>query len=109
MADLTTLRRSPLDHLRDRFRTEQPAGGRDVALRGALAEDPGSVVDVPAHRTTLELSGPAARQALQEGCPVDLHPRSSQPGRGVATTPASIPVARGLLDATTESARAQVP
>ncbi|MFD3564793.1 sarcosine oxidase subunit gamma [Streptomyces sp. NPDC058686] len=55
-------------------------------LREALAADPGSVVDVSANRTTLELSGPVARQVLEKGCPLDLHPRVFGPGRAVSTT-----------------------
>lgn len=55
-------------------------------LREALAGDPGSVVDLSANRTTLELSGPAARQVLEKGCPLDLHPRAFGPGRAVSTT-----------------------
>jgi sarcosine oxidase subunit gamma len=64
------------------------ADGPAVAaeLREALAGDPGSVVDVSANRTTLELSGPAARQVLEKGCPLDLHPRAFGPGRAVSTT-----------------------
>ncbi|MFI6274705.1 sarcosine oxidase subunit gamma [Streptomyces sp. NPDC050988] len=64
------------------------AEGASVAaeLRGALAEAPGSVVDVSANRTTLELSGPAARQVLEKGCPLDLHPRAFGPGHAVSTT-----------------------
>jgi sarcosine oxidase, subunit gamma len=199
MADLSTLRRSPLDHLHDRFRAERIPGERGVALRelpflamvgvrvdpdsaagarlgrrlgtdlprscgpvasagahsvlwlgpdewlvvsdtepdvlvadlhDALAGDAGSVVDVSANRTTLELSGPAARLTLEKGCPVDLHPTSFGPGRAVATTLASVPlllwqtgpttyrvlprasfadyVARWLLDAATEFAGPRV-
>ncbi|MFF4961674.1 sarcosine oxidase subunit gamma [Streptomyces sp. NPDC001222] len=64
------------------------ADGATVAaeLREALGAAPGSVVDVSAHRTTLELSGPAARQVLEKGCPLDLHPRAFGPGREVSTT-----------------------
>jgi sarcosine oxidase subunit gamma len=200
MADLTTLRRSPLDHLHGRFRAERITGERHVELRelpfltmlsirvdpasaafrrlgrllgaelpqacghvasaaghsmlwlgpdewlvvsgtepdvlvaelrGALAGEHGSVVDVSANRTTLELSGPGARPALEKGCPVDLHPRSFRPGTALATTLGPVPVllwqtaattyrvlprasfadyvARWLLDATSEFAGAQVP
>jgi sarcosine oxidase, subunit gamma len=106
-------------------------GALAAGLRDALAGDPGSVVDVSANRTTLELSGPAARQTLQKGCPVDLHPRSCRPGTAVTTTVGRVPVllwqtgdttyrvlprssfadhvARWLLDATTEFAGALVP
>ncbi|MHC3467448.1 sarcosine oxidase subunit gamma [Streptomyces sp. 7R007] len=55
-------------------------------LREALGGDPGSAVDVSAHRTTLELAGPAARQVLEKGCPLDLHPRAFAAGQAVSTT-----------------------
>ena len=54
-------------------------------LRAALEDEPGSVVDVSANRTTLELSGPAARQVLERGCALDLHPRAFAPGRCAQT------------------------
>jgi sarcosine oxidase subunit gamma len=70
-------------------------------LRDALAGNPGSVVDVSANRTTLELSGPAARETLEKGCPVDLHPRSFRPGTAVATTLGLVPVLLWQTDETT--------
>lgn len=39
-----------------------------------------STVDVSAHRTTLELSGPRARDVLEKGCTIDLHPRAFRAG-----------------------------
>jgi sarcosine oxidase subunit gamma len=47
----------------------------EASLREALGTDWGSVVDVSANRTVIELSGPAARMVLAKGCPLDLHPR----------------------------------
>jgi sarcosine oxidase subunit gamma len=67
-------------------------------LKEALAGDPGSVVDVSANRTTLELSGPAARQVLEKGCPLDLHPRAFGPGRAVSTTVGPVPVLLWQVD-----------
>ncbi|TMU96637.1 sarcosine oxidase subunit gamma family protein [Streptomyces sp. DASNCL29] len=67
-------------------------------LRQALAGDPGSVVDVSANRTTLELSGSAARQVLEKGCRLDLHPRAFGPGRAVSTTVGPVPVLLWQLD-----------
>ena len=62
------------------------AGARlEEALRSALGDAVGAVVDVSANRTTLELWGPRARPALESGCPIDLHPRSFGPGRVVQT------------------------
>ncbi|MFG2132787.1 sarcosine oxidase subunit gamma [Streptomyces sp. NPDC048751] len=67
-------------------------------LREALGGDPGSVVDVSANRTTLELSGPAARQVLEKGCPLDLHPRSFAPGEAVSTTVGPVAVLLWQVD-----------
>lgn len=69
-------------------------------LREALGSDPGSVVDVSANRTTLELSGPAARQVLEKGCPLDLHPRAFGPGQAVSTTVGPVPVLLWQTDGT---------
>ncbi|MGX1478997.1 UNVERIFIED_CONTAM: heterotetrameric sarcosine oxidase gamma subunit [Streptomyces canus] len=67
-------------------------------VRQALDGAPGSVVDVSANRTTLELSGPAAREVLEKGCPLDLHPRAFGPGRAVSTTVGPIAVLLWQLD-----------
>ncbi|MFI0786249.1 sarcosine oxidase subunit gamma [Streptomyces lydicus] len=69
-------------------------------LREALGGDPGSVVDVSANRTTLELSGPSARQVLEKGCPLDLHARSFTPGRAVSTTVGPVAVLLWQVDDT---------
>ncbi|SEM59990.1 sarcosine oxidase subunit gamma [Streptacidiphilus jiangxiensis] len=61
-------------------------------LRQALGDDTGSVVDVSANRTTLELSGPSARAVLEQGCSVDLHPRAFGAGRCVQTTVSKVQV-----------------
>ncbi len=61
-------------------------------LDAALAGGPGSAIDVSANRTTVELSGPRARQVLEKGCTLDLHPRSFGPGRAVATTLGPVPL-----------------
>jgi heterotetrameric sarcosine oxidase gamma subunit len=55
-------------------------------------------VDVSANRTTLELSGPAARQVLEKGCPLDLHPRAFGPGRAVSTTVGPVAVLLWQVD-----------
>jgi sarcosine oxidase subunit gamma len=44
-----------------------------------------SLVEVSANRTTLELRGPHARELLEFGCPIDLHPRVFGPGRCAQT------------------------
>ena len=71
------------------------------ALVGALDADPGAVVDVSANRTTLELSGPSARAALEKGCPADLHARVFGPGRAVSTTLGPVPLVLWQVDPTT--------
>ncbi|MET8976946.1 sarcosine oxidase subunit gamma family protein [Streptomyces sp. NPDC004539] len=67
-------------------------------LKEALGADPGSVVDVSANRTTVQLSGPSARAVLEKGCPLDLHPRAFTPGRAVSTTVGPVPVVLWQVD-----------
>jgi len=65
-----------------------PAGAEaalEARCRAALGSDVGSVVDVSANRTTLELWGPSARAVLESGCALDLHPRAFGPGRCAQT------------------------
>lgn len=60
---------------------EGQADDIDRRLRDAIADDPWfSVVDVSHNYAGFELSGPAVRDVLAKGCPLDLHPRSF--GRG---------------------------
>jgi sarcosine oxidase subunit gamma len=54
-------------------------------LEEALRDGLGSVVDLSANRTAIELRGPAARDVLAKGCALDLHPRSFAPGRCAQT------------------------
>ncbi|WP_033823507.1 sarcosine oxidase subunit gamma [Kitasatospora sp. MBT63] len=68
-------------------------------LRAALADEPGSVVDVGANRTTLELAGPAARHVLEKGCALDLHPRVFGPGRCAQTLLGKVNVILHQVDA----------
>lgn len=56
------------------------AGPLAAALQSAGVGEPVSVVDVSAQRTTLRLAGPHARDVLQHGCSLDLHPRAFRPG-----------------------------
>jgi sarcosine oxidase subunit gamma len=62
------------------------------ALREALGDGPGSVIDLSANRTTFELSGPMARAVLEKGCPLDLHPREFEVGTAYLTLIGSVPV-----------------
>ena len=57
----------------------------ELELAEALAGGLGSVVDLSANRTALELRGPAARDVLAQGCALDLHPRAFGPGRCAQT------------------------
>jgi sarcosine oxidase subunit gamma len=61
-----------------------PEGKQDAlqdALRVALAGAFGSIVDVSANRTVLELRGIKARALLAHGLPIDLDERTFGPGR----------------------------
>jgi sarcosine oxidase subunit gamma len=69
----------------------QPASATS-ALVEALEGDPGSAVDLSANRTTFELAGPMAREVLEKGCPLDLHPRAFEAGTAYVTLIGSVPV-----------------
>ena len=59
-----------------------PEGKQDAiqeALRVGLAGAFGSIVDVSANRTTLEIRGSKAHEALAHGVPIDLDARSFGP------------------------------
>jgi sarcosine oxidase subunit gamma len=55
------------------------------ALRQAIGDGRGAVVDVSANRTTLSVSGPRARDLLAFGCSIDLDERRFKPGMCVQT------------------------
>jgi sarcosine oxidase subunit gamma len=57
----------------------------ETALRAAIGDGRGAVVDVSANRTTLSVSGPRARELLAFGCSIDLDERTFKPGHGVQT------------------------
>ena len=62
--------------------SEQPLVERLTrAVSGSFA----SVVDVSANRTAIEVAGPRAREVLEKGCSLDLHPRAFGPGRCAQT------------------------
>lgn len=65
-----------------------PGSGRDLEsrIREAAGDEPVSVTDVSAQRTTLLVAGPRARDLLAHGCSLDLHPRTFGPGRCAQTT-----------------------
>ncbi|MFG2029100.1 sarcosine oxidase subunit gamma [Streptomyces sp. NPDC048825] len=65
-----------------------PGSERDLEsrIREAAGDEPVSVTDVSAQRTTLLVAGPRARDLLAHGCSLDLHPRAFGPGRCAQTT-----------------------
>ncbi|MGW0706108.1 sarcosine oxidase subunit gamma [Streptomyces sp. NPDC002643] len=65
-----------------------PDGARELEwrVREAAGDEPVSVTDVSAQRTTLLVAGPRARDVLAHGCSLDLHPRAFGPGRCAQTT-----------------------
>ncbi|WP_427136306.1 sarcosine oxidase subunit gamma [Pseudarthrobacter sp. S9] len=101
------------------------------ALRAALSDGEGQVVDLSANRTTFELSGPRARAVLEKGCSLDLHARVFSSGTALSTEIGNIPailwktgeevyrifprasfaefLGRWLLDAMREYASPEVP
>jgi sarcosine oxidase subunit gamma len=67
---------------------EAGASPFEVALRAAVAADQtgaGTVTDVSAQRTVLNLSGPAAAEVLAHGTAIDLHPQVAPAGTCVQT------------------------
>jgi sarcosine oxidase subunit gamma len=58
------------------------AGPNTVArLREALGDHVAAVVDVSGAQAALGVTGPQAREVLERAVPLDLHPRSFQPGQ----------------------------
>jgi sarcosine oxidase subunit gamma len=64
-------------------------GGQEIALFEALfqaaAGHHAALSDVSDARTVLTLSGPRAREVLEKGCSLDLHPRAFQTGHCAQT------------------------
>lgn len=71
---------------------ESLGGDLIQALREALADGAGQVVDLSANRTTFELTGPRARAVMEKGCSLDLHPRVLSAGTALSTEIGNIPV-----------------
>jgi sarcosine oxidase, subunit gamma len=110
---------------------ESLGGDLIQALRSALGDGEGQVVDLSANRTTFELTGPRARALLEKGCSLDLHPRVLKTGTALSTEIGNIPavlwktgdesyrifprasfayfLGRWLLDAMREYASPEVP
>lgn len=60
---------------------EEGSGLTERGLRAELGEAALAVTDVSGQRTVLELRGPGARDVLEQGCSLDLHPRHFGPGQ----------------------------
>ncbi|MFG2790127.1 sarcosine oxidase subunit gamma [Streptomyces sp. NPDC048419] len=82
--ELTTLWLGP-----DEWLVVGPPGSQadlEARVREAAGDEPVSVTDVSAQRTTLLVAGPRARDLLAHGCSLDLHPRAFGAGRCAQTT-----------------------
>jgi sarcosine oxidase subunit gamma len=71
---------------------ESLGGDLIQALREALGDGEGQVVDLSANRTTFELTGPRSRAVLEKGCSLDLHQRGFKAGTALSTEIGNIPV-----------------
>lgn len=58
----------------------------------ALEGLPGQVLDLSANRAVLELQGICAREVLEKGCHIDLHPREFPVSSAVSTLLGPVPV-----------------
>jgi sarcosine oxidase subunit gamma len=79
----------------DEWLVVAPEGQQETlekALRQAIGTEPGTVVDLSAHRTTIELTGERAREVLAKGCSLDLHPTVFTPGSCAQVLLAQAPV-----------------
>jgi sarcosine oxidase, subunit gamma len=74
--------------------TAPAAGAPDLLgrLSGALAGRHATVTDLSAARAAIEISGKRARELLEKGCGIDLHPRAFGPGCCAQTLLARLPV-----------------
>ena len=61
-------------------------------LARALAGRHASIIDLSAARAIIEIGGSRARELLETGCALDLHPREFGPGRCARTVLARLPV-----------------
>ena len=78
----------------DEFLVIGPEDGQPLLedLSRGLGDLPGQVVDLSANRTIIAVEGEQARDLLEQGVPVDLHPRSFGPGQAVTTLLGPAPV-----------------
>jgi len=57
----------------------------ETALRDKLQGIPSQAVNVSDYYASMRLSGPAAREVIKKGAPLDLHPRSFKAGQCTGT------------------------
>lgn len=82
---------SPDEHLVVDVSRKQVPG--EVEHQAAALEGlPGQILDLSANRAVIELSGSCAREALEKGCHIDLHPREFPIGTAVSTLLGPVPV-----------------
>lgn len=79
-ADPTDILADPTDVLATDLESDLESD-LETDLRRAVADEDGAVVDVSAHRTTIELSGDRVLDVLAKGCSLDLHPSVFTVGR----------------------------
>jgi sarcosine oxidase subunit gamma len=74
--------------------TAPEQGGADLfgRLGGALHGRHAVATDLSASRAVIEIAGPRARELLEKGCGIDLHPRAFGPGQCAQTLFAKLPV-----------------
>jgi sarcosine oxidase subunit gamma len=65
----------------------------------ALADRRAALTDLSASRAIIEIAGLRARELLQKGCGLDLHPRAFEAGRCAQTLLARLPVIVDQLSA----------
>lgn len=93
--DTATLWLAPDDFL---VVSTQPPPVLATALIEAIGDGPGSAADLSANRTTFELTGTAAREVMEKGCPLNLHPRAWPAGAAYVTALGPVPVIIWQLD-----------
>lgn len=89
----------------DEWLVATPAGDGPAIcsqLEEALAGAHAAINDVSAGNVPMRLGGPAAREVLAAGCPLDLHPKAFAPGQCAQTGLAKAGVLLALLDDTPE-------
>ena len=72
---------------------EEGSSGLRIALRQAIPEADGAVVDVSSGFTLFSLEGRQARDLVAAGCPIDVHPRAFGPGHCAQTLVAGVGIA----------------